>query len=134
MKIAFQNLWGGPWQAGQTFLEGTFAALHSLGRDRPGLVLILGPKTPEAHYERLVPYVDKVLSVAELPGPPAIRPPTQPRSLRAYVRRWRAAWRPVVAPPADPLSTALTQHGVDAYFSIAWGPLRQLATPHRAVT
>jgi glycosyltransferase involved in cell wall biosynthesis len=129
LKIAFQNQGGVSWQAGQTFLEGIFAALHRLGRERPELVLIVVPNTPQTQYERLAPYVDEVLPVAEAPAPTAIRPPARPRSLRAYIRRWSAARRPAVDLPTDPLSSSLIEHEVDAYFSIAWGPVRRMATP-----
>jgi glycosyltransferase involved in cell wall biosynthesis len=129
LKIAFQNLWGGPWQAGQTFLEGTFAALQQLGRERPGLCLVIGPDAPENQYERLIPYVDEVLSVAEPPAPPPAWPVKQSGSLRSYLRRWRAGRRPAVAAPTDPLATSLAAHRIDAYFSIAWGPVRQLGLP-----
>jgi glycosyltransferase involved in cell wall biosynthesis len=129
LKIAFQNLGSDSWQAGQTFLEGIFAALHSLGREKPELVLIVVPNTPQTQYERLAPYVDEVLSVAEAPAPPAIRPPARSRTLRAYIRRLSAARRPVADLPADPLSSSLIEHEVDAYFSIAWGPARRIATP-----
>jgi glycosyltransferase involved in cell wall biosynthesis len=133
LKLAFQNLGGSTWQAGQNFLEGTLAALRSLKGETPALFLVVAERAPESYYEQLLPYVDKIVPVPF--GHPrsssaAVKPNT---SLRAHawstLRRRLGGRRPAVPPPIDPLSTALGEHGADVYFSIASGPARDLDIP-----
>jgi glycosyltransferase involved in cell wall biosynthesis len=128
MRLAFHQFGSQAWLGGNTFFEGLFAALRSLGDARPTLVLLVEEHVDEADYQSVAVLADEVRRVPPLPPEPGL---LLQKSLRYHIAWWlrhRGLKRPVVIDP-HPLTQTLPRQHIDAYFGMVTYPAPITSVP-----
>jgi len=118
MRIAFHH-YVSDWAAGDSFHQGMFSALRTLGADCPTLVLVVSEDAPERGYRLLANNADEVL-LAHMHVPS-----TDQRKLwswRYHFTWWLRTQVLKIPEPAapHPLADFLPKHHIDAYFTLSF--------------